>query len=83
MPIPHSLRISNRTVVSSLFAATFAAAVLTVTVSGLPCPARPQRIRYGDDGSEHTENTPAGNEKLRYSVIVEKRKRRWIKETEP
>ncbi|OCH88299.1 hypothetical protein OBBRIDRAFT_795348 [Obba rivulosa] len=68
----------RRTFVSSLFALTFIACVVTVSASAvLPCPARTSRDRYADDGSEEV-----GQSKRRVTVI-EKRPRRWIEETQP
>jgi len=68
----------RRKFVSSLFALTFIASVLTVTASsGLPCPARHDRSRYADvdDGSDKE----AGSARVAITV-VEKKPRRWIEE---
>jgi len=68
----------RRKAVTSLFALTFFASVVTVLSSnGLPCPARHDRRAYLDseDGGTGTKNASVR--------VVEKKQMRWIQETRP
>jgi cytochrome c oxidase assembly factor 2 len=68
----------RRKLVSSLFALTFLASIVTVAASsGLPCPARQDRARYADadDDSDKKEGSTR-----RGITVVEKKPRRWIEE---
>lgn len=69
----------NRTFVSSVFGATFFAAVVTVSASSiLPCPVRPDKSRFMEDDTTNAEILP-----LSGKVIIAKRPRRWIEEKQP
>ncbi|KAK0468037.1 uncharacterized protein EV420DRAFT_1502494 [Desarmillaria tabescens] len=66
----------RRTFLSSIFGATAAATVLTVSASNLlPCPARPDKSRFADNGVDTVQLTG--------KVVVAKRPRRWIEEKNP
>jgi len=68
----------RRKAISSLFALTFLASVVTVSTSnGLPCPARHDRRAYLDSEGDGTGRK---NAKVH---VVEKKQRRWIEETRP
>ena len=72
------LRLSQRrSFISSLFGFTFIATCLTVSASNiLPCPVRPERVRFADSGNERAP-VKGGQ------VKVVKRPRRWIEEKAP
>ncbi|KII95352.1 hypothetical protein PLICRDRAFT_34198 [Plicaturopsis crispa FD-325 SS-3] len=80
MSVSRALRVTpwrRRAFISSLFAFTFLATVVTVSASNvLPCPARPARARFADDGSSEKSSGRA-------TAVIEKRPRRWIEERHP
>ncbi|KAL4265644.1 hypothetical protein AB1N83_000235 [Pleurotus pulmonarius] len=79
MAIPKVLRISRRSVVSSLFGITFVSSIFTVSASNiLPCPARPDRARFAD-GDEESPVAIVG----RNNVTISKKPRRWLEEVHP
>ena len=68
----------RRKAISSLFAVTFFASIITVSTSnGLPCPARRDRRAYLDSEDDGTGTKNASVH------VVEKKQRRWIQETRP
>jgi len=72
----------QRQFVSSLFAFTFLAAVVTVSASNiLPCPVRPNKARYADSEADSAMGGAGGEAAQR--VTVAKRPRRWIEEVHP
>ena len=75
MSVQKVLRLTQRrSFVTSLFGVTFFAACLTVSASNiLPCPVRPDKLRFADS---------RGEEEL-MEVKVAKRPRRWIEEKVP
>jgi cytochrome c oxidase assembly factor 2 len=78
MSLSRLLHLSNRKLVSSLFALTFFASVLTVSASNvLPCPARSNRSRYADVDESRV------NAVKKKDGTPEKRSRRFIEETKP
>jgi len=82
-PLLHFSNPRRRKLVSTLFALTFFASVVTVNASNaLPCPARRDHSRYADvDSDEGDKEEGSGG---RGGVtIVERKPRRWIEETKP
>lgn len=70
---------NHRSLTSSLFGLTFLASIITVSASAvLPCPVRPVRTRFADNGEQIGEDKGKA-----YSTVVEKRPRRWIEEKPP
>lgn len=70
---------NRRSLTTSLFGLTFVASIITVSASAvLPCPVRPGRARFADNGEQIGEGEGRG-----YSTVVEKRPRRWIEEKPP
>jgi len=66
----------RRSFVSSLFALTFAGAVVTVAASTiLPCPARTRRLRLAKGGEAEGSIFDGYN-----NVVVLQRPQRWIQE---
>ncbi|KAF9535098.1 hypothetical protein CPB83DRAFT_781175 [Crepidotus variabilis] len=65
----------RRAFISSLFGITFFAACLTVSASNiLPCPVRPDKLRFADGEASSLDTA---------TVKVVKRPRRWIEEKVP
>ena len=65
----------RRTFISTLFAITFFASMVTVSASNiLPCPARADKNRFADSDAEKDVGG---------AVKVTKRPHRWIEEKRP
>ena len=81
------LRLSTsrqRSIISSLFTATFFASIITVAASQiLPCPAQKRRALYDNDSGSSGSDVwlNAGTQSRR--APGEKKTRRWIEEKMP
>jgi cytochrome c oxidase assembly factor 2 len=84
MPLSRTLRYTTRrNLISSLFGLVFTATVVTVSASNLlPCPARPRRGRYAD-ADEAIDARGMAEASRQSIVVVAKRPKRWIEETDP
>ncbi|KAL5508355.1 hypothetical protein ACEPAH_5974 [Sanghuangporus vaninii] len=82
---PTLLRLSTsqrRSIISSLFTATFFASIITVAASQiLPCPAHKRRAYYANDGGSSSSDAWLNAAQTRRAG--EKKTRRWIEEKMP